>query len=363
MKRGGLHHNEQSTPITSRAMAGILMAGITLCAASAPWPSAVLPASASETTMILDELRNVKVGEMVPAFKLPGIDKTTYDSSQFKGKVLVVVYVSATQRSSERAAIDAHQLKKDLNNPSLEFIYVTTDLSKTTYYREFRDQHGIHEPLLFDSARDYYGDLGLIVLPTTIIIDKEGKLARVISSYKSDYPHVLRSYARHTLGLIDDGQLKQLLEIKDFDRTSPKSKAARHRATAQLLREKGLLQGAENELKEALKHDPENNEITIELASLYLAMKRVDDAEAQVNVVLTKDPENRHAMLLNGIILYLRGELDAAQELLDRVLILNPDPARTHYYLGLISEKKGDQEKAIYHYRQALKRLIDDPVE
>lgn len=363
MKRGGLTHSQGSSHISLAALSRLAMIAVGVCALGTAIVAPAHSVAAGEASILLDELRNVKAGEEVPAFRLPAIDRTTHESSQYAGKVLVVVYVSATQRSSERAAIDAHQIKQDLNNNNHELVYVSTDLAKVNYFLEFRDQHGIHEPLLFDAARDYYGDLGLIVLPTTVIIDKEGKLARVVSGYRSDYPHVLRCYVRHALGLIDDEQLKQLLEVKDFDRTSPKSKAARHRATARLLREKGLLQGAEYELKQAMIYDPDNPEIIIDLASLYLTMKRVDDAEDQVNAILAGDPEDRHAMLMRGIILYLRGDLDVAQELLERVLILNPDPARTNYYLGLINEKKGNQDKAIYYYRQALKRLIDDSVE
>ncbi|MHC4908965.1 MAG: hypothetical protein ACYTF9_04510, partial [Planctomycetota bacterium] len=50
-----------------------------------------------------DELRNIKVGQPVPPFALNTLAGRTLESAALRDKVLVLVYLSAEQKSSERA--------------------------------------------------------------------------------------------------------------------------------------------------------------------------------------------------------------------------------------------------------------------
>jgi tetratricopeptide (TPR) repeat protein len=185
-------------------------------------------------------------------------------------------------------------------------------------------------------------------------------LAHVISSYKSDYEHVLRAYAEHALGDLDDEALERRLETQPLRRDRPEDRIARHRATAEILRQTGLPEGAEKELLAALAIDPAHADTRLDLAAMLLATERLEEAEEIVDAVLKANPEHRRARLLHGVVLYHAGELDEAATVLREALLLNPDPVHTHYYLGLIYEKKGDTTRALEHYREALKRLLKD---
>ena len=129
---------------------------------------------------------------------------------------------------------------------------------------------------------------------------------------------------------------------------------------ARLLREKGMYEEAERELRAALELDSDNVNIRLDLASLLLAVDRREEAGGMIDAVLTGQPDQRRAMLLHGIILFKEGKLDEAEPLFLELLVLNPDPARTHFYLGRIYEQTGDAEKALYHYREALVRFMGD---
>ena len=58
-------------------------------------------------TLRADELRNVKVGQPVPSFTLATLDGEEISSDRFGGKVLVLVFLSAKQKSSESAMASA----------------------------------------------------------------------------------------------------------------------------------------------------------------------------------------------------------------------------------------------------------------
>ncbi|MHC4141555.1 MAG: TlpA disulfide reductase family protein [Planctomycetota bacterium] len=192
-----------------------------------------------------DELRNAKPGDQVPDFQLPTMAGEPIGRADFEGKAVILVFLSAQQRSSESAAASAFAVYQGLHHDDLALVFVTADTAHTAYFRQLRDKTNQHEPLGLDFERTLYGRLGLIVLPTTILVDKEWKLAHVISSYRSDYEHVLKSYAQHTLGLIDDDQLRRELETESFRRDRPADRIARHRAAAQILWKSGMLADVE----------------------------------------------------------------------------------------------------------------------
>jgi tetratricopeptide (TPR) repeat protein len=326
------------------------------------------------STAHADDLRVVKRGQSIPQYSLPTLAGQTMTNAPH-GEASIIVYVSAEQTSSERAASEAQEMVRNLRRNDLHLQFVTADTARSTYFRTMRERSGIRAPLGLDFDRSLYGGVGLIVLPTTIVIDREGRLAHVIAGYKPDYPHVLEAYARHALGLIDAEELERQLTTRTFHRDSPANRAARHRAAASLLRERGLRADAERELRTAIEIDPDLFDAHLDLCSLLIAefrtsvppgegpgvrAQQLNEAEGIVTHVLQRDPANRRAKLHRGIVLYHAGQLDEAEAALTEALLLNPDPARTHYYLGLGHEKKGDTARALHHYRQALGRLLDE---
>jgi peroxiredoxin len=308
-----------------------------------------------------DTLRNVEIGETIPPFTLRTLSGEELDSKQFEGKVAILVYVSAEQQSSDNAMRLAATVGRELRLEGLELAFLTADATRVDFFRQQRDRLQVHEfPLAIDAGRRVYGDLGLIVLPTTVVIDRDGRLAHVISSCKSDYEPVLRAYARHALGLIDDAQLEVQLTTKQIQRDQSGDRIARRRAAARLLRKKDLLAEAESELRAALEIDANDAAALLDLATLYIEQERLDEADDIVARVATAHPDDRRAKLVAGILLYHRDQIDEAGVALQEVLLLNPDPIWTHYYLGLIKERQGDEAAAITHYKESLGRLLKD---
>ncbi|MCC7147065.1 MAG: redoxin domain-containing protein [Phycisphaeraceae bacterium] len=323
------------------------------------WSSATLTVVLLTAAVVLaDRLRNLAPGDALPAFNLPTLDGQTVASDSLRGKAVVLVILSAQQHSSESAATAAHEVAKQLRRDDLTLLFVTADTAETAYFRQQRDTAEVHEPLLLDHDRKLYGDLGVIVLPTTLLIDRDGKLAQILSGYRSDYPHLLNAYTQRVLGMIDDAKLADLLKTEAFNHDQPSDKAARHVAAARLLEDKGLLDDAQNELSKAQELDAQNPEVKLEAAWLYLLRKNDAQAQTVVDEVLQAQPDHRRAKLLRGVILLHRDQLDEAETALKEALVLNPDPVRTRYFLGRLYEKKGDMTQAAENYRQALQRVL-----
>lgn len=307
-----------------------------------------------------DELRNIKHGEPVPACKLPAIDGSIVDTETYKGSVVVFVCVLAEQRRSEQAQTDSQQVVSALGNESVKLIHITADAVKKAYFEKLRQDGGIQAPLLFDPDRTFYSKLGIIAFPTTVIVNREGKLDNVIALHSSHYARQLDAHIRHALGTLSDTELQQRLAPRATESSSPKSAVSAHRALARVMREKGQFEEARGELKTGLELDSANHEVMLDLADLDVAMNDLDGADAMIAKVLAAQPDHRRAKQIKGACLFQRGRLDEAQKVLEEALTLNPSPELSHYYLGRILEKKGDKDKALDHYREALKRFVHD---
>lgn len=308
-----------------------------------------------------DELRNVRKGEPVPALRLPGIGGDLLDSETWRGTVAVLVCLSAEQRSSELAAMESRDVVRQFQADNVRLVHVTADVVQKAYFQRFREERGLDVPLALDADRGYYAKLGLIVLPTTIVMNADGKLAHVISLRGPDYSHVLEVYIRHTLGQLTDAALEEQLKARASAGGTPKSQASTHRAAARYLREKGQLDAAREELIKARELDPASPEIVLDLADLSLARGELDESDRLVQGVLDNQPENRRAKQIRGISLYRRGRYADAEPVLLDALNLNPEPQRIHYYLGRIYERQGQPAKALEHYREALRRFVNEP--
>ena len=308
-----------------------------------------------------DKLRLVDRGQPVPAFHMPTIDGTVIESESLKGSVVVLVCLSAQQRRSELAAVESFNAWKQLDDDRVKLIHITADVIQKSYFEAFRKDHGISAPLAFDVDRVLFGQIGMIVMPTTVVIDAEGQLAQVISLHNSTYEHTLDAFIRHTLGQLTDEELDRRLEVGASSNGSPKSLASGHRARARLMRDKGQVDAARAELIKAREQEPDNQEVILDLADLEIALGNLDSADELVDIVLKAQPNHRQALQVKGIVCFHRGQIQDAERLLKQALVLNPNPERIHYYLGQICERNGETEQALEHYRQALRRMLNEP--
>ncbi len=307
-----------------------------------------------------DQLRNVQPGQALPPLEATGLDGKPVRSADLSGKVTVLVYLSARQRQSEEALASAHRVISSLGQADVKLVYLSADVDQADYFRQLRDKTMAHEPFVLDEGRAYYGKLGLIVFPTTAIADRDWKLRHVIASWTRDYEQQLEAYTRHARGEFDEAELQKRLTAKADEKNESRARAERHRAVAAVLRGKGLLDDAAQELQQALSADPNYAEAHVDLADLLVAQGKLDDAEKRLNELLTREPAARGARLTLGLVKLRRNQLDEAEKLLKEALLMNPDPVRAHYYLGQLYERKGDTAAAAEHYREGLKRALNE---
>lgn len=103
---------------------------------------------------------------------------------------------------------------------------------------------------------------------------------------------------------------------------------------------------AEAELRDALRIDPKNAFIHLDLGTLMYRLARSGEELAELREAVRLDPSLVEARLWLAARLETRGKLDEAESELRVIIGLEPDNGRTHRDLASVLEKKGDNRGA-----------------
>lgn len=331
-----------ASPFLARVTAVVLLLALLL-----PVPARAMP-------------RNVKLGDPIGTLKLTDIDGKPLDTAAWSGSPTAWVFVSATQASSEKALLGMQAALDALVGSNVRAVAITTDALHVTYFREMRSRSGLRLPVVVDPTREVYGRIGVIVLPTTLILDKTGKLVHVVSGYDLDYSNVVQAHLAHLAGRINADELQRRLATSRPAGDAAHDRAARLCRSAEVMCQRGLAQEAAKELESAIKAAPDYAPAYLRLARLKVVAGDLPAAAKLVAEVQKRNPENHSARLVLGIIQFHEGKLDEAEQSLKQALQLNPDPARTRYWLGRVAEAKKQPEQAAAHFRAAAEALGPD---
>jgi tetratricopeptide (TPR) repeat protein len=95
-------------------------------------------------------------------------------------------------------------------------------------------------------------------------------------------------------------------------------------------------------------------EARLELAIMYLAADRDDDALSQVNQVLLEQPARTDALRLMAIINFRQEHLDAAQSDFEDLLASGRHTMDALFYLGRIADRRQEYDDAVALYSQVI---------
>ncbi len=135
------------------------------------------------------------VGDKAPAFSLPATGGQTIGLDALKGRKAVLYFYPKDDTSGcTREARDFQALRADFAAADTEIIGVSAD--SLSSHERFRKKVGLEFPLAADEGRALIGALGLWVEKsmygrtymgierTTVLIDREGRVARIWSKVK-----------------------------------------------------------------------------------------------------------------------------------------------------------------------------------
>ena len=112
---------------------------------------------------------------------------------------------------------------------------------------------------------------------------------------------------------------------------------------------------AKNVIEDLLAVYPRSIEGLLFLGKMAIAGGDIYEVMRVYNAILDIDPDNADAYYNLGVYYYNQGDLDHAEQFFSRAVGLS-NHADSHLYLGHICQSRGEEQRAIEHYRERLRR-------
>jgi Flp pilus assembly protein TadD len=133
--------------------------------------------------------------------------------------------------------------------------------------------------------------------------------------------------------------LKRALEKRSED-------VEMERLLASVSEEIGDFDAAEVSYRRILSINPLDEDVLVNLASLYLRKRQHQLALETLRKVITLNQDNARALSVQGIVFLQLGRYDEAKESFGLAIAKDPSQAVAHYNLGLIHRYRGETEAA-----------------
>jgi tetratricopeptide (TPR) repeat protein len=301
-----------------------------------------------------------KQGDRVPNLAIRTIDGKQVSLDEQKGKLIVLAFWKQDDDKSSRMLTDLSRISQEFQDKDVTFLAINGDKASD---KQIREMALAKEPTcLFASDPDLttYSSLGILVLPTTLIIGPDGKLAFIQDLYSRNFYTQTRAYVRFLLGEITQDQLNAELDPSTSVKVSPaRIKAERYVNLGRVLLDIKEKAKAREALKKAVEADPTFPEPHLLLAGLCLEDKELRGAGAELEQALILCPSPREGKLLQGLNYAGQGEDGLAMAVLQELIEDNPEPPPEAYYqIGKIYEKQEKTSEALAAYHTALKLLL-----
>lgn len=132
-------------------------------------------------------------------------------------------------------------------------------------------------------------------------------------------------------------------------------------AKAKTVAAAGRLQEALDLHLEALKIDPDHEQIHINLISLYGRLKRYEEGEKEYRAAVARNPNRDEAHYNYAVMLTAQGRLEEAAAAYRSALAANPTHAEAHNNLAFLLARRREFGTALEHAKKALESKPDYP--
>jgi len=303
----------------------------------------------------------VPFGETAPDFTLKNIKGEEVSLKDFKGKIIALIYWKNDHDYSYKALDDYDGFFKMYRRRGVQFIGIAGETGDQEKIRRTVKDLKIKFPVLLDSNRTVLGSYGIRVYPTTMLIDRNGKLIHAIPGHPVLYNSILEGYLQYILGEINDEKLKAAISPQINKVDESEVMAEREYSLALKFHEVGLMSRAIKAVKRAIKYKPDMIKARNLLGFSYLQSKEADNAINEFQKAVDMDPGSFDAIAGIGMACLSQGEIDYAIKVLTDAVTLNKKSSMVYYELGKAYELKGDKDIALSMYKKSL-RIAGEPL-
>jgi tetratricopeptide (TPR) repeat protein len=317
--------------------------------------------TAGDQTALADQ--KLTSGDPMPAFSLPRGDGAPGELGleQVKGRPAVVVFWRPQQEMSLEALRDLEALLDELGAQRLAVLAVDSARSSAQEVQSALAGENLSYPVALDPQRALYGQVGVIVSPTSFLLDADGVHRFKIASHPHQYRQVVRARLRYLLGDIDEKQMSQEIEPTVLKIDHDLASAWRMYNLGRKLQGEGKPDEAIGMFEKAVSQYPSLAEARCALGFMRLASGDVEAAAGHFQTALTHQPDAPIARLGQAAVLARTQRLEQAEQVLLSLLGHRSIAVRVRYELGRIYRARGEDSMAATFFEDALSTMFPEP--
>jgi peroxiredoxin len=114
---------------------------------------------------------------MMPEFTFPTLDGAPWSLSDHRGRIVLVNFWATWCAPCREETPDFVQLYQKFRSRGVEFVGIATDDDPASVVPEFLDDYRVTWPILIPPVESALAQ-AIDVLPTTFLLDQEGRIAR-----------------------------------------------------------------------------------------------------------------------------------------------------------------------------------------
>jgi peroxiredoxin len=238
---------------------------------------------------------DIKQGATAPDFSLNSVDGKVVSLSEYRDRVVVLIYWMANLDRSHLALKDGQDIYKRYKDKDVQVLGLTAGTENFEVVSQILIDLAIDFPVLKDLNRQVFGDYGIRVYPSTIIINKSGKVAYALPGHAIIYKAALEGHVRYILGEIDEKEMEEMVSphMKHIDKKV--LKAHSEYRLALIFTEERLYEQAMEAVKQSIEAKPDFSNSHILSGFLYLEEKEADKALEDFNEAIKLDPLSHDA--------------------------------------------------------------------
>ncbi len=294
------------------------------------------------------------IGDPVPPIALARADGSPepFDLQQLIGQPALIIFWRPNQDLSLSALRDVEALHQELD--PFKVVAVDTSRASGPQVMAVLGDESFSFPFLLDRNRELYGTLGVIVSPTTFILDENGITRFKVASHPKQYAMVVRARLRYLAGEITEDEMKRNVEPAVLKIDHDLAAGLRMYNLAKRLQAEGKIQDAVAEFEKAVAQYPSLSEARCALGFMALETGDYQTAAAHFQTAVNYQPGLAQARLGQACILARTGEMEQAERILLALMGHNSVAVRVRYELGRIYRARGMEPEAATYFADAL---------
>lgn len=325
--------------------------------------SSVLFFNISTLLAVAFPFREFEEGGQVPDVSLQGARDAgkTVSLAGLKGRPFLVVFWGADlpekREHSAKVLAEVESLSTFLRQRNVQMLSVHVQGDEAADIAEVVRQSGSTLEMYTDLDQKAYATLGIFVLPTVLLVDKDGKAAAGFG-YSRDLADRLKGAVEMMLGEKTAAQVEAELRPEMKETPEQQKGGRRHYDFGLVMLRRGQIDTAIREFSRAVEIDPALIDAHLQLGRLFLDKNQLAEAEKALDQALATDPKSVRGKIFRGELRRQKGRLAEAAQDLQAVLSADPENFEAFYYLGRVHEDQKQDKEAMQAYRNAYTSIL-----